>query len=194
MKFAVITISAVLFVLVCFILIVSKDHQRSTTNQQTHSNSIPSILSYENTNSSVAFTIFGNLVADSQRTAVKIAVTASNVNISVLNGYDETVVNSENFSNNLTAYNAFLENLNANDYLTSKSTSLKEASACPSGETYQMDLYNNSVQVSSLWDDNCNPGVDGTFKGNGQQNVFAIETLFQNQIPNYSDFTSNYTF
>lgn len=194
MRFAIISIVAVFFIIFSFIIIVAKNNQHNSNNKKAIAAAPASITNYDDSSSSVSFITFGNLVANSQRTAVRITVTSANVDISILNGYQETVVNSESFANNLVAYKEFLSNLNANKFLTSKKTNLQEASACPSGETYEMILTNNLQTVSDLWDDNCNTGVDGTFAGNGQQNVFAIQTLFENQIPNYPDFTSNYTF
>jgi len=153
----------------------------------------PSLIKYEDSTSSVSFTTYGGLVADSQRTTISITISAANVNSSVFNGYQETLVNSENFANNQTAYNYFLNNLDSQGFLVSKKTKLSESSACPNGETYQVTLTDNSKVISSLWDDSCNTGVDGTFYGNGQQNITAIQTLFQNQISNYSFFVSTYT-
>jgi hypothetical protein len=191
MKFAIITISSIAFAIITFIVILSANNHQAVTKS---SSTTPSLVLYENTTSSVSLTTFGNLVANSARIAVQIKVSSNDVNISILSGYQETMVKTEDFANNQTAYNYFLNNLNASNFLVSKTTTLDESSACPNGETYQLDLTNNSKTISNLWDDNCNPGVDGTFKGNRKQNIFAINTLFQNQVTNYADFTSNYTF
>ena len=179
------------FVIITFIVILSTNNHQAV-NKSSSTN--PSLVTYENTTSSVSSTTFGNLVANSARTAVQIKVSSTDVNISILSGYQETVVKTEDFANNQTAYSYFLNNLNANEFLVSKTTTLDESSACPNGETYQLDLTDNSKTISNLWDDNCNAGIDGTFKGNGKQNIFAINTLFQNQVTNYADFTSGYTF
>ncbi|HEY5268319.1 MAG TPA: hypothetical protein VII94_04255 [Candidatus Saccharimonadales bacterium] len=191
MRFVIITISSIIFITVSFTIILSKNSQQVAKESLT---TAASLLPYENNTSSVSFTTFGNLVSGSQQTALRIKISSSNVNISILNGSQESIVKTENFSSNQTTYNHFLANLNSNDFLVSQTSSLAELSACPKGETYQLNLSNNSTTVSNLWDDNCNTGSDGTFKGNGNQNVFAIETLFENQITNYSDFISGYSF
>jgi hypothetical protein len=188
----IISVGAVIFIIASFVVIMVHNGQK--TQSKSTSSSVLSLLNYETNTSSVSFTTYGNLVSNSQRTAAKITVTPTDVNISILSGYENTVVKTEDFPNNMAAYNAFLPSLQSNGFLTAKTTKLTESSACPSGETYELILNNNSSIVSDLWDDNCNPGVDGTFKGAGNQNVFNISTLFQNQIPNYSDFTSGYTF
>ena len=193
MKFAIITISALFFVLVSFILIISKNHKHVITSVNKVSAPI-SLNNYLGTNSSVVFTTYGNLVSDASRTAVRISVSSANVNISVLNGYQEKVVKTEDIANNSDAYKAFLTNLDTNGFLASKSTNLQFSSACPNGETYSLVLNVSGAPLSNLWDDNCNPGIDGTFKGNGKQNIFDVSTLFQNQISNYSDFTADYVF
>ena len=184
-------IIGILFVVITFIVILSVGSSPTVSKTSAPK---PTLANYENSTSSVSFTTYGSLVSNAQRTTVTITVSASDVNLSIYSGYQKTIINHEDFANNQTAYNYLLSNLDSQGFLSAKTTKLNEASACPSGETYELVLTDNSKTISSLWDDNCNSGVDGTFYGNGQSSIGAIQTLFQNQVTNYSDFTSSYTF
>jgi hypothetical protein len=145
------------------------------------------VASYNYPGSSVTQITTGQLVADSNRQAIQITVTQDQVSIYILNGYNNTISNSESFPNNSTSYGVFLGALqNAMFANARRTTETNMFGVCPLGNTYQYQLNSDTKTVSNLWSTSCSLN-DGTFAGSGQ----LIRQLFNLQIPNYTSFTSN---
>lgn len=179
MRFFLSILGVIIFIVVVIVIIAS-----SGTNKGVFKTVNPT--SYNNASSSVTQINTGELVSDSQRAAIKITITQSKASIYILGGYNQTVLNSESFANNSTAYGVFLGALANANFTNSRLTNeVNMFGVCPLGNTFQYQLNNGTKLVSNLWSTSCSDS-DGTFYGNGS----LIRQLFQLQIPNYNDFTN----
>lgn len=181
MRFLLSIIGVVVFIVLVIVIIASSNSSKP----------IGAPINLDNYNypeSSVTQISTGELVSDSQRIAIQITVTQSQASIYILNTYLHTVVKSESFANNSTAYGVFLGGLQNAAFTDSRRTNeVNMFGVCPLGDTYQYQLNNGTKTVSNLWSTSCSFS-DGTFAGNGP----LIRQLFTLQIPNFNTFTSGY--
>ncbi len=181
MRFFLSILGVVIFIVVMIVIIASHGPAPSKTLRKPID---PTTYNYPG--SSITQITTGNLVANSNRQAVKITVSQDQVSIYLLNTYNQTISKTQSFSNNSTAYGIFLEAMQNNLFTTSRPSLYKYTFAtCPLGQTYQYQLSSNAKMVSDLWSTSCS-NAQGTFAGYGS----AIRTLFNLQVPNYTSFMS----
>lgn len=182
MRFFLSVLAVIIFVVVVIVLIASSSPPKSTLKAI-------NLTNYNNAGSSVTQTTTGNLVGDDKREAIRITVSQSSRTIYLLSGYQQTVANSESFSNNPTAYGIFLGALQNANYTASRHTNEQNMfGVCPLGDTYQYELDSSTATISNLWSTSCDLS-DGTFYGFGS----LIRELFSLQIPNYNSYTAHET-
>ena len=136
----------------------------------------------------VRLTIDGPINATQNHSQVQITVSNSVTNGTVYQGYNGSVVQSQNYGNTQTAFSSFLSALDkagftkGNDASTLKS----EQGYCPLGDRYIMEVMTNGKDIERYWSTNCG-GDPHSFDGD----LGLTLTLFQNQVPNYADLTNN---
>lgn len=179
MRFFLSILGVVAFIVVVIVIIATHSTPKSPAKPI-------NLVNYNIPSSSVTQISSGFLVADSVRQAIRINVTQNNVEIDILNGYNQTISKTESFTNNSTSYGVFLGALQNAMFTSSRVTSqINIFGVCPVGETFQYQFYNGAKTASNLWSTSCSFS-DGNFAGNGP----LIRQLFALQIPNYRDFTS----
>jgi hypothetical protein len=177
MRFFLSILGVIIFVVVVIVIIASSSSGKSSIKPINATN-------YSSFGTSVSQTSTGQLVGNNQRQAIRITVTSSERDIYFLNGYDQTISNSETFTNTSTAYSVFLGALQNAGFTTSKKTAQTNIfGVCPLGNTYQYELDSTTSTVFNNWSTSCYAS-DGNFGGNGP----LIRQLFALQIPDYSTF------
>ena len=142
---------------------------------------------YENSNSKMVLTTQGRLVGEDQRRSIRITVTESSRTVEQLNGYENTVANSESFTNTPDAYRYFLAALDKAEFTKARRTNTPDpVGTCALGNVYIYEIQDGSSEVMNHWSSTCGPG---SFGGNGS----LTRTLFQNQITGYTTFASKIT-
>jgi hypothetical protein len=133
----------------------------------------------------VSFTVQGKLVGEEERRAVRIIVTPSERTIEILQGYDETVIKTQTFSNKQSAFDTFLRALdNAGFDVYDKEINIDERGACPNGKRYIYTADFNDNSKLRSWSASCSK--TGSFQGDNG----IVRLLFENQIPEYPKFIS----
>ena len=145
--------------------------------------------SYSVTDAQAIMTIDGPINANQNHQGVKIIVSRDNVTFEQLQGYQGSVTNMQNFTNNVDAYSNFLVAIaRAGFTLGNNNAGLKdERGYCPLGDRYNFELQQDGQELERYWTTSC--GSPKSFLGNAQLTL----TLFQNQVPNYDDLTQNIT-
>jgi hypothetical protein len=125
----------------------------------------------------------GEIVGQDQFRSIRISVTPSERRFQILAGYDNVVQSEQVFGNINDAYSTFADALtNAGFNRTRTSTIESVNGVCPLGKRYIYEINEFGTQVMNLWSTTCGRGV-GTFGGNRN----LVQSLFENQIPNYND-------
>jgi hypothetical protein len=164
------------------IILVVKSLSNNTTGLQPKP-----LSSYANTDAVAGLLISGPIVADQNYQQIQISISQVSSQISIMNGYQGTVVNTKVYENNTSAYSAFLSALQGNGFalLNSNYKYKTPAGFCSFGDTYIYTLKNGSDTILNSWTTSC--GGQGNFKGV----VGNINQLFQLQIPDYRVITSS---
>lgn len=135
----------------------------------------------------VSYTVYGRVVGEEDRRAIRITVDDFERKLEVLQGYDESVISSTTTSNKTSAFEAFLLALE-NAGFTMRDTSIKtdDRSLCSLGNRYVFETeFDDSTKIRT-WATSCS-SKNTSFKGSRT----TVETLFKAQIPKYSELTNN---
>ncbi len=139
-----------------------------------------------NGNSTLIYTIEGKIVGEEERRAVRISVNRNVRTFEVLEGYTEKVIRKETYSNNSEAFDVFVAGLEVAGFSRKRESKIEERhGACPFGRRYTYELTKNNDKPVNTWSTSCS-AKEGTF-GGAQS---TVQQLFQNQIPNYNQLTS----
>jgi len=143
--------------------------------------------SYASTDAEVSVTIDGPIVADQNHQAVKITVSNDSAVFEQIQGYQGDVIKQQSYPNNTDAYTNFLFALERAGFTEGSSASnLKdERGYCPLGDRYIFEINQDGKELERYWATSC--GNPKTYKGI----VGLTLTLFQDQIPDYSDLSQN---
>ncbi len=145
------------------------------------------LVDYSNTSTVVEMTIDGPVTADQTHNAVQMIVGQNSSQINIVQGYQNNVTSTQSYPNNSAAYGVFLSALDLAGYSKGKNdSSLADYRGyCPTGDVYIYQIINGSNTIQQYWSTSC--GGQGTFKGEPT----VVEDLFQAQLPDYGDITSN---
>lgn len=175
---------AVILLVVLIVIIFS--HSSSNNAPQA---AVPKPLAAYATDPSaqVAMLIDGPVNAPSEHNQVQVIVSNSTTTINVFSGYDNLLKSSDNFPMSVSAFHVFLRSLEYAGYnYGSTSSNLSQASGfCPTGDRYIFSFNADNLQLERFWTTSC--GGPHTFNGNSS----LVLELFENQVPNYADLTSN---
>jgi hypothetical protein len=135
----------------------------------------------------VSYTVYGQVLAEEDRRAIRITIDDTERRVEVLQGYDESVKKIERLPNKSSAFDAFLIGLETAGF-TARDISIKtdEKSVCPLGNTYVFQTEFDDRSTVRSWVTSC--AVKGaSFRGNRS----SVETLFKAQIPEYQKIISD---
>ena len=143
--------------------------------------------SYANTGTTVQFIIDSPVTAAAQHHDIIINIGNSQASLQVTQGYEGEVVRSKTYPMSVSAYDVFLRSLNLNGFTHGNDDpNLKdERGNCALSDRYIYEVVDDTGNdLQRYWSTTCGTG---TFKGN----IGSIQQLFQNQIPDYGDLTSD---
>ena len=130
----------------------------------------------------------GALNADPDHNEIKIDVSKTTISVTVYQGYNQTVLNTQSFENNDRAFAVFMHALqHANFDKGNNSKALQdERGYCPAGTRTIYSLSTGEGQLMRYWQSSCG---QGTFKGNSS----TVSYLFKQQVPSadFSNLTKN---
>lgn len=144
--------------------------------------------SYANTNATARLIINGPIVSSQNHNVVEIIVSNTTATLEVQQGYSGNIIKSKTYNNSINSYSNFLYALeHANFTAGNPAKSLQNYRGyCPTGDTYVFELRQNGHNIEQYWATNCS-GTPHTFGGHLNLNI----TLFQQQIPDYSNLINN---
>jgi hypothetical protein len=150
----------------------------------TKTNTHESDLLSTTANRSVRMNVRGPIVADENFHSYQIQITPNNRDLTIYNGYMNTVASDESLGNNIPSYNQFVNALDQaklmnNNELTG--TANNTAGVCATGFLYQFTILNNNKQIKQLWTTSC-----GNATGSLGRNFNPFVSLFIVQIPDAS--------
>ncbi len=135
----------------------------------------------------VQYTIRGRIVGEEEHRSIRFTVNQNERRIDELQGYNETIVKTQQTDNTEEAYKAFIEALNGVGFTRTIAAEGRgsESQDCPLGRVYSFELGPSSSDVFHTWSNSCS-GKQGTFGGNQR----TVQALFEEQIPDYQQFIS----
>lgn len=154
---------------------------------------IKNLQDISDTDSAVKMIIAGNVRADQEYHEVHVTVNREGNNIDIIDGYQGHVASSQGFESNQEAYETFLRALQKAGYTKGDSSNKKLADDrgfCPLGLRYIFEITENGKLKQRYWTTSCGKSTPHTFLG--QTNL--VTTLFERQIPEYSNLTSDVDF
>ena len=149
-------------------------------------NPVQPLPNYASTDATVSLTTDGIVNGDDIHRQIRITVSSTQRTLDILQGYNGTVINTKNFENNQEAYLVFLKALNYSGFLAKNKSNVPsdERGECPLGFRYVFDLNSDTGDLSRLWTSSC--GI-----GNWGGALDTVQTLFQDQITDYSTLTES---
>ena len=165
-------------VILLFVWLFSK--LSPSTTAKTGSKAPIVLTNYIDKNSAVEFTIDGPVNSEELHRSIRITVGPGNREMDVIQGYQNTIINSKAYSNNQTAYDVFLRSLSiANFTKLNKSRITDDRGVCPLGDRDIYRLLNNDAQLLRSWTSTCGVGTTGSSSA-------VINNLFEQQIPDFN--------
>lgn len=139
---------------------------------------------HANTATVVRLSIDDRVEANESHHSVRITIGRDQRSVEVIRGYEEEVIVSQDFDNNLESYTVFLRALQFQGYTNGDTDKNKadERGLCPTNKRYIYEIINPGGNTEQrFWNSECKVG---TFKGNGS----VIRNLFRAQIPDYKKY------
>lgn len=168
-------------IIIVVILLISgggnDSNKRTTASKKT-------LPEYSTTDAEASIQIDGIINADSEHSQIRISVNKDQVLYQQISGYEGNVVASNKFTNNQSAYSAFLSALDAAGFTKGNKDETTSAGQCPLGKRYQVQFVNDDKDLVNYWFTSC--GKNGNFLGNPNLTV----SLFQLQVPGYNRLAS----
>lgn len=148
---------------------------------------VSELASYADTDAAVQMIIDGQINADQNHSAVRVTITNSDVTFEQIQGYQGTVVNTQTYQNNVSAYNNFLYAIGRAGFLLGDNNPklANEKGYCALGSRFVFTLNEGGNQIQRYWATSC--GGVSTYKGN----LGLTVSLIKLQVPDYSKLTSN---
>ncbi len=182
MRTIFVIIAAVLLIVVGIIIFGGGSNNKKAPNP---SQALPS---YSDTDAQVQMITDGQVNGDDLHRQIRITIGRGTRKIDIIQGYQGHVIFTKSFSNNEDAYNIFLQAIYGANFTKSRKTNIiYEYSVCALGQHYTYNLINtgsNSTNLS-LWTTSC--GANGT----SAANTPLLQSLFNNQIPDYDTITGD---
>lgn len=145
----------------------------------------PKLARAANSSVLMRLTIEGSVQANKTYREIRLTIGRDTSQLQVIQGYQGKVIKSKTYNNNVDSYSVFLSALDRAGYTNGNDDPKQrdERGVCPLGQRYIFETM-GGAKDQRYWDASC-PGV-GTFKGR----TALVLTLFQKQIPDYSELTS----
>lgn len=139
------------------------------------------LIEYANTSVVMQLTTDGPVNADQKHQQLRLTVGSTESTLEYFQGYQGTLIRSQSYANNSTAYASFLAALQTAGYdIGNKDKKFAdERGYCPTGSRYIMSIKDGERDIQRFWSTSC--GGPATFKGK----TSVVLDLFQRQFPDY---------
>lgn len=178
--------------IIILIILLFGGGKKSDTNSSQNSNSDQptSLTQIMNPDSAVRMTIAGNVRANQQYFEIQITSTSDQNTLQIIQGYENNVIATKTFSNNMSAYQTFLLALQNAGYMQGDNNPelADDRGYCPLGQRYIFEIIESGKVVQRYWSSSC--GKPKTYLGS----TGLTTQLFEMQIPEYNDLTSDVDF
>ena len=179
---AVVAIFVIFIVVVLGVLLFGNHSSKPAANTFT----IKNLTNYASTDVEMRFTTDGQINGDDAHSQIVITIGRDKRSLQVIQGYQGHVIKSESFDNNKNAYSAFLHALDVANFTKVRNSSVaNEQGQCALGQRFIYETVNNGNKNLRTWSTSCNNLR--TFGGQ----TLLVQEIFQNQITNYNDYTSD---
>ncbi len=186
MRYGIAVIIIALFAVLGVVILVNRNN--TTPSGQPTTKTVTLSDSDSSPTASISWTQQGRIVGNNQFNSIRVTVTPTYRRLEILNGYQNTVVRSNDYENNQDAYNTFARALDLLKFGRSRTVSNPNVEGvCPFGNRFLYNFNANSQQLVNTWSDTCNVS-NGTYAGS---NAVSTGQLFRNQIPDYSRQTNS---
>ena len=150
---------------------------------------VKSLPEYSITSAETSMTTRGEINGDDEHRSIRITIGQYERRLDIITGYQSQVIQTNTFSNNQSAYSEFLYAIKDAGFMIKKKgvdpAQVQPDGKCPLGNLYIFELNAGNETLSSLWSSSCGSAI-GTLGGNSS----LLQTLFKNQVTNYSQLTS----
>ncbi len=180
-------IGVIVVIVLLFNLIRNIFTSDSPEQQQTGKTRSYDLIGAGKSGQPVRYTVQGAVVGNEEHRSISITVDARTRKLEVLQSYNNQVIKSQETPNTQEAYNAFIAAINGAGFTSNVRPEGRgdEAQSCPLGRKYIFEAAPGTSNSFRTWSTSCGK-KQGTFTGNQS----TIQTLFQDQIPNYSQLVS----
>lgn len=174
-----VTVIIIIVLLLMSLGSVGKKSKPKTTNTD--------LISYATKDSSVRMLVDGPISANETHYQIAVTVDRNKTIYEQINGYDGKVIKSETFANNLNSYVNFLSALQRASFMRGDKNPERSnyRGACSLYNRYVFSLKQGDKLVQQYWTSDC--GSPRTYLGN----FYLTYSLFQAQVPNYADLSSD---
>jgi hypothetical protein len=144
----------------------------------------------EDSNFTVTHRMIGPIVAAQNHDEVEISVNNTSATVNVIKGYDGNVVDSRSYPMSTEGFREFLSALSKAGYTKGNTDEdlRNDEGNCATGQRYTFEATDGSRNMQRFWATSC--GGTKTYRGNVDRTI----SLFQQQIPDYSDVTGDTQF
>lgn len=180
-----------IFLIIVLIVLLFGGGKKQTTELD-NGQKIKTLQDIADTDSAVRMVIAGNVRADQTYREIHITSSREGNNLEVIQGYEGNVIKSQGYSNNQNAYDTFLRSLQFAGYMQGDNDKklADDRGHCPLGQRYIFEIIENSKIVQRYWTSDCGNSAPHTFLGK----TYLVKDLFQMQIPDYDELTSDVEF
>ena len=167
--------SIALIVLVVFLIIRGFSGGGSTAKE------LKPLTDYANTQTEVSMLVDGPINANQTHNAYKITVGRNAATIETFQGYEQTVVDTRSYDNNIDSYRSFLAALDLAGFGKGDTSMAKKdpVGTCATDDRIIMGIDNGTDTIQNFWTTTCK--TKGNFRGSLPQ----VAQLFKAQAPDY---------
>lgn len=178
------TIAVGLVLLLVLIFGIGGDNNQKKTDKPKANT--PAVLSdYITPNSKMVLTTGGKVNGDDIYREIRITIDSSSRELQVIQGYQNNVIQTNTFQNNMNAYDTFVHALQRTGFGKVRKTSeTDERGVCATGQRYTFEVFDSNKNVSRTWAGTCT-------KGTSQANAPQVLQLFRAQITGYGKLTND---
>ena len=141
---------------------------------------------YATTDMEIILTVDGPIVADSLHQSYRITISNNEATFQEFQGYENVLINSRSYPNNVDAYYALLSSLTVAGFTKGDATPAlaNDTGLCPQGDRYDYRMTQDGQSLEHYWSTTCG---SATYAGN----IGLTTWLFQHQIPDFSQLSAN---
>ena len=174
-------------IVIVLILIFRAFASLGTTNRPDVDDTRANLVSQADNDSTMRLTTQGRINSDQEHRQIVISVSRSQVQMQVMGGYQNNVIDTATFANNEAAYANFLRALDLAGFTNGNDDEAlrDERGYCPRGQRFIYEANGDNLDTR-FWSTSCS-----STRRTSQANTSTVIDLFRAQVPDYSKRTSS---